>query len=436
MKISIASLFPELYTTFFSTSIIGRAKEKNIYEVNIINMFDYVDPKKRVDSDIVGHGDGMLINVSLIEKIYNAVIRDDKLSPFTIFFSPHGRKLTQDLLCELYQKIKDSGRKILLFSGRYEGFDVRAEEQYANEIISIGDYVLAGGDLPIMVFLEGLLRLIPGVVGKIGSVINDSFSSTFLDCPHYSNPDEWHNRKIPAVLKSGNHSLIKDWRAKEAVKRSIYFNWQWTQQHLKNINDKNLVKSIMPSHYCVLLHNDVMMPNGESGNSSVTSIDIHDIARSSTTYGIKKYFIVTRTEAQRKIVEKFLLFWQQQEDAKIINNSRAFALKNVILVSELEDAFDYIEKIEGKKPISIVTSSRRNITHHDMISYYDQGKIWRKQKPIVFIFGTSHGIDPKLMDTFDYRLLPIEGLEEFNFLSVRSAVAIIFDRWFGCNNIK
>lgn len=435
MKITIASLFPSLYSEFFQTSILGRAIKNGICDTRILNMFDFVEQKKRIDSPVVGHGDGMLIGVEVVEKVYDAAVNQDSKKPHTIFFSPHGKKLDQDRLKNLYHLISVEKKNLLLFAGRYEGFDARAEECYADEILSIGDYVLTGGDLPIMVFLEGLLRLIPGVVGKKGSVENDSFYGTFLDCPHYANPSIWREKKIPEVLKSGNHALVHEWRERESVNRSICENWEWVRKHVHEKLEKQKIKDVLPHHYCVLLHNDVMMPNNCPGTSSVTSIDIHDIARSGATYGIKKYFIVTRLEAQQKIVEKFLSFWHNEDSSKI-NASRAFALQNVVVVSELSDVLRIIEEEEGKKPITVVTSSRKHISHHAMISYHEQGKVWKHGRPVVFIFGTAHGINPELMNTFDYRLLPIEGLEEFNFLSVRSAVAVIFDRWFGCNNIK
>ncbi len=435
MKITIASLFPSLYSEFWNTSILGRAIKNGICDIRMLNMFDFVEQKKRIDSTLVGHGDGMLIGAEVVERVYDAAVSQESKKPYTIFFSPHGKKLDQDRLKDLYHVISNQERDLLLFAGRYEGFDARAEEYYADEILSIGDYVLTGGDLPIMVFLEGLLRLIPGVVGKPGSVENDSFSGTFLDCPHYANPSMWKGKMIPDVLKSGNHALVNEWRERQAINRSICENWEWVRRHVHEKLEKQKIKEALPHHYCVLLHNDVMMPNNCSGTSSVTSIDIHDIARSGATYGIKKYFIVTRLEAQQKIVEKFLSFWHN-EDSNKINASRAFALKNVSVVSELSDVLQIIENEEGKKPITVVTSSRKHISHHAMISYHDQGEVWKQGRPVVFIFGTAHGIDPELMNTFDYRLLPIEGLEEFNFLSVRSAVAVIFDRWFGCNNIK
>lgn len=431
MNIFISTLFPNLYNSFFATSIIHRSIENKIFSIDLINMFSIVNAKERIDSPIVGHGAGILLGTKVAEKVYEKVLeKNNDSKPFTIFFSPHGKKLNQRYIKEIYKKIDN--RNILLFAGRYEGFDARVEEEYADEIISIGDYVLFGGDLPVMVFLETLLRLIPGVVGNQSSVENDSFNSPFVDHPHYALPDTWHKKTIPSVLKSGNHKEINNWRNEESIKRTVKNHWQWLIKHQIEQPQKNIIKKHIPNHYCVLLHNDIVLKDGTIGESTVTSIDIHDIARSATTYGIKKYYIVTRIIAQQKLVEHFLTFWHSPE-AKKMNQSRAFALKDVEVKSELQEVIETITQQEGKGPIIIVTSSRRNIPHDRMIFFHDQDKMWKENRPILFIFGTAHGIDPHLMNNIEYRFIPIEGLEEFNYLSVRSAAAVVFDRWIGCN---
>jgi tRNA (guanine37-N1)-methyltransferase len=434
MKISVGTLFPQLYAPFLTSSIIGRAIEKNILSIELKNLFDYVLPKERLDSPIVGHGEGMVIGAPIIEKLYDSVSQEGA-KPFVIFFSPHGKQLNQDLLKEIYQKITISSSPLLLVAGRYEGIDARAEEFYADEILSIGDYVVCGGDLPAMVFLEGLLRLKEGVVGKKSSVENDSFYDLFLDSPHYSDPDVWKNYKVPPVLKSGDHKKIADWRLAKSLKRSILTAWRWVSQRVKKKEDKQAIKKVIPKHYCVLLHNDVMLPNDLSGESSVTSIDIHDIARTSATYGIEKFFVVTRLKAQQEIVNKFLHFWHDEEKNRKVNESRSFALKNVSLLPELDSVIAEVFEKEGVMPITVVTSSRRHILHEKMITFHDQGYVWGLERPVIFVFGTAHGICPEVIARCDFRIIPIEGLEEFNFLSVRAAAAVVIDRWLGCNTI-
>ncbi len=432
MKLSIATLFPNVFDEFLKTSLIGKSIKNKIIEIDKINMLE-IAGKDRIDTPIAGHGSGMIIKAEIIEKIIEQTKKKEG-NPFTIFFSPHGKKLDQKKLHEIYEKVNENKKNILLISGRYEGIDARAEDEYADEIISIGDYVLMGGDLPAMIFIESFCRLIPGIVGNEESVKNDSFESPLVDSPHFRNPDTWKNKKIPEILKSGDHKKIEDWRRKESIKRTANENFDWWRKNKTSQKDRTEFLKSIPNHYCALLHNDVMMPDGKTGESSVTSIDIHDIARSSATYGIKHYFLVTRLEAQQKIIDKFLNFWHETGD--LINENRSFALKNVSWKCELKEVIEKITKENnGIAPICIATSSRREIPHKNMISFFDQGKIWKLNRPVLFIFGTAHGISPKIMEKIEFRLHPIEGMEEFNFLSVRSAAAIIFDRWFGINNV-
>jgi tRNA (guanine37-N1)-methyltransferase len=433
VKISIGTLFPDLYVPFFASSLFKRAFDKGFYSYALVNLFSFVPKKKRIDSPLAGGGAGMIIEAPVIERACEHMFAQCQSKPYTIFFSPHGKRLTQDRIKTLAPIIAERG--LCLIAGRYEGIDARAEEQYADEIVSIGDYVLCGGDLPAMVFLEALMRMYEGFVGNYTSVTNDSFYGTFLDAPQFAQPDVWQGKKIPEVLKSGDHQRVFAWKKKESVKRSISQSWQWTREHLEGKDDKALVREAIPSHYCVLMHNDVVLPLEKKGNSTVTSIDIHDIARSAKTYGLEKYFIVTRLAAQRSIVAHFLEFWEKQEVKEFgsVASCRKEALKEIILHEELSDVITDIEKREGVRPLVIATSGREASDKDKVITFHSQEDVWRLQRPILFLFGTAHGLSSLVFEKCDFRLIPVEGLSEFNFLSVRSAVAVILDRWFGCN---
>lgn len=319
----------------------------------------------------------------------------------------------------------------MLLPARYEGMDARIEEHYADEIISIGDYVLMGGDLPAMVLIEGLLRLIPGVVGKQESVEEESFSGPFVDHPEFTTPVEWKGYKVPEVIRSGNHAEIRAWRRKAAAERTVFHHFEWLRSHVVKQEDSALAASVMPHHYVILMHSQVVLEQGREGTSSVTSLDIHDIARSAATYGIKKYFIVTPLVDQQKIVRKLLEFWQTEVGAEY-NPQRFEALKSVVLVSTIDEALQDIEQHEAKKPLLVATSAKQ---HEGIpsITYYDQEKVWGLHRPVVFIFGTARGLSQSLIEKCDFLLGPIKGFSRFNHLSVRSAAAIIFDRWFGIN---
>lgn len=430
MNIHILSLFPDLYTVFLQSSIIGKAIYSKKIVITLDSLMNHSIQNKRIDVPIAGHGSGMLIAPDVIER---AIDKCNHKKAFKIFFSPHGKKLNQKMLYDLKEKITLHNNQVILVAGRYEGIDARAEEEYANEIISIGDYVLMGGDLPAMVFIESITRLVSGVIKEESSVKEDSFEGPLLDSPHYGGPNTWKNKTIPLILKSGNHKIIKEWRLNQSIKRTLLTNVDWLKKNfLPCALKKEIIKNI-PSHYCVLMHNEVMLPDQTVGTSSVTSIDIHDIARSSKTYGINHFFIVTKLEAQQKLVSDFLSFWHHGKGSAILKNQRGEAMKNVSLSQNLENVIDSIIEKEKIKPLIIATSSRTSIPHHRFITYHDQSLIWSQNRPILFLLGTAHGLSEELMNKCDYRLLPIEGLSDFNFLSVRSAAAIIFDRWLGLN---
>lgn len=432
MNISIVTLFPDLYEPFIKTSLVNKAIEQGHINILLNNIFNYSKPKERIDSPTFGHGAGMLIKPDIIQKAIES--QEASLGPaYKIFFSPQGKKLDQILLKSLAAELQEK-KHIMLLPARYEGMDARVEEHYADCVISIGDFVLMGGDLPAMVLIEGLLRLIPGVIGKKDSVEQDSFYGPFVDYPEFTEPVVWKDYEVPAVIRSGNHQKISEWREEIAIKKTILCHFEWLKTHIKNEKDIEKVCDLIPAHYAVLMHDQVIMEAGREGTSSVTSLDIHDIARSARTFGLKKYFIVTPLADQQRIIRKLLDFWQTEEGFSY-NKCRHEALNNVILVNSLDEVLVEIEKIENKKPVLIATAARKDQTNTRIISYFDQAKVWSNQRPVAFIFGTARGLSKELINKCDYLLAPIAGFSSFNHLSVRSAAAIVFDRWLGINTV-
>lgn len=431
MKISIVTLFPELYTSFLQTSLLRRADEKGVVTFDVTSMLDVCAPKERVDAPTFGHGPGMLIRPEVVERAVEA--QEHKYgTAFKIFFSPHGKKITQPLLQKLYTKIQEKGGHCMTIAARYEGIDARAEEYYADEVLSVGDFVLMGGDLPAMMFLEGLLRFCPGVVGREESVQEDSFSGPFLDHPHYAAPVEWKGYKVPDVIRSGDHAALAVWREKMAVERTVFHHFDWVRSRATTEREKALVHETIPSHYVALMHTGIVTADSDQeGTTSVTSIDIHDLARSTKTYGIEHYFVVTPLDDQKKIVGKLLDFWQEGAGVTY-REHRHEALKSVSCVDSLSLVIEDIERREGKKPL-IVATSAKEVAQVQNITYYDQERVWAEKRPILIIFGTGNGLGPTVLKQCDYVLMPVEGFSVFNHLSVRSAAAIVLDRWLGIN---
>ena len=430
MKISILSVFPEIYDNFLETSLVRRAKENGLVDYDLDSFKSFVKPKERIDAPTFGPGAGMVIKAQVVQKAIDSKEKKFGLA-CKVFFSPQGKKLDQDLLKKIYESGQKKGH-LMLLPARYEGMDARAQEYYADEVVSIGDFVLMGGDLPAMILMEGLLRLIPGVIGKAESVQKESFSGPFLDYPSYAEPVVWKGLEVPEVIRSGNHKKIDQWRVAQAAQKTVLTHFHWLRSKNMTKEQMDFAKTFIPNHYVALMHTDVFV-NKEYrvGETSVTSLDIHDIARSSKTFGLKNYFIVTPLLDQQKIVNKMLSFWQG-DVGKDYNISRSESIKNVQVKAHLDDVINLIEKQEGKQPI-IITTSAKFWSKGNNITFYDQGAVWSKKRPVLLIFGTAQGLSDAVMDRADFNLVPIEGFSDYNHLSVRSAAAIVFDRWLGIN---
>lgn len=432
MNISVLTVFSNLYDPFLKTSLIKRAIEKGLISINVDQFFSFVQPKERIDAPTYGHGPGMLIKPDVVERAINAK-ESDYGCAYKIFFSPQGRMLDQCLIKEIAQGAQKSGH-LMLLPARYEGMDARVEQYYADQVVSVGNFVLMGGDLAALMLLEATLRLVSGVVGKAESVAEESFSGPFVEYPQYTEPVVWHDLEVPEVVRSGNHAAIQSWQLHESAKRTVLGHFDWLRSHAMTSKERALAQEYIPPHYCALLHNDVLVgPENVSGTTSVTSIDIHDIARSSSTYGIKQFFVVTPLHDQQKIVERFLDFWRHEGVS--YNIQRHEAVRQVALAKTLDQAIEEIEAQEGKRPIVVATSARE-VNHPNVISYHDQERIWALNRPILVIFGTGRGLTELCLDRADFLLMPVTSFTDYNHLSVRSAVAIVFDRWLGVNEKK
>lgn len=430
MNISILTVFDQLYEPFVHTSLVGRAQEKGIVHIDVQSFFAYVQPKERIDAPTYGPGAGMLIRPDVVQK----AIEDKEAlhgKAFKIFFSPRGEKIDQRIFETVAARAQACGH-LMIIPARYEGMDARVEMEYADMILSVGDFVLMGGDIPAMMLIEGVLRLIPQVVGKTESVCRESFNGPFVDFPSYTEPLEWKGMRVPDVIRSGNHGAIEQWRSEHAVTKTVHEHFSWLRSQELSHHDKQLAQHSIPPHYVALMHSDVLIGQERKlGVTSVTSIDIHDIARSSKTYGVVEFFIVTPLLDQQKIVQTMLDFWKKGVGFEY-NRCRYDAIQLVQLSDSLDDVIRKIEEKEGKKPLIVATSAQL-IDAQDVVSFYDQKKVWASDRPVLILFGTGQGLSPAVIERCDYLLLPINGFSEFNHLSVRSAVAIILDRWLGIN---
>ncbi|WP_406602793.1 tRNA (guanosine(37)-N1)-methyltransferase TrmD [Metamycoplasma sualvi] len=210
MKINFLTIFPKYYDAFKSESIVAKAIQKKIIDINVIDFREFtLHKQKKVDDEIYGGGSGMLLMIEPIDRALASIKEKTKI----ILLTPQGKPFNQKLANELAKE--DS---ITLIAGRYEGFDERISN-LVDEEISIGDYVLTGGELPSMIVADAIIRLVPNVIKK-ESFTNDSFQKNLLDYPQYTRPANYKGMKVPEVLLNGNHKEIEKWREDMAIKNT------------------------------------------------------------------------------------------------------------------------------------------------------------------------------------------------------------------------
>ena len=218
MRIDIATLFPEMCEAVLSTSIIGRARKAGFIEVYCHNIRDFsVDKHQRVDFAPYGGGNGMLMQADPIYRCYEHVCEEACSKPFVIYMSPQGAVLNQALAVDFAENYEH----LFLICGHYEGIDERIIEEIVDKEVSIGDYVLTGGELGALVLTDAVGRLCDGVLSEDVCFEDESHYSGLLEYPQYTRPQVWHGREVPAVLLSGNHKMIADWRHEQAIKRTM-----------------------------------------------------------------------------------------------------------------------------------------------------------------------------------------------------------------------
>ena len=232
MHFHVLTLFPEMINDTLKTSIIGRAMEKGIIEAEAVNIRDFADNKHHsVDDYPYGGGAGMLMQAQPVYDCAMSVMdsiksRDENAGMRLIYVTPQGRVFDQDMAASLAKE-----DDLIFLCGHYEGIDERVLEEIVTDEISIGDYVLTGGELPALVMIDAISRLVPGVLGSGESAGDDSFQDGLLEYPQYSRPAVWRDRKVPDILLSGDHKRVYEWRKAQAIERTrirrpdLYARW-------------------------------------------------------------------------------------------------------------------------------------------------------------------------------------------------------------------
>ncbi len=210
MKIDVCTLFPQMFDSM-NISLMGKAQEKGLFQLNCHDIREYsLDKHHKCDDTPFGGGAGMVMTPQPIHDAISSV--DPERKAFRIYMSPRGKTLTQDLVKELAQK-----ENLLILCGHYEGVDQRVIDMDIDMELSIGDYVLSGGEIPAMVVIDAVCRYVPGVLGNADATVEESFSQNLLEYPQYTRPQNYLGLTVPEVLVSGNHKLINEWRKEQSL---------------------------------------------------------------------------------------------------------------------------------------------------------------------------------------------------------------------------
>jgi tRNA (guanine37-N1)-methyltransferase len=452
-RFTVVTILPELIEPALTAGVVGRAKEAGTIAVATVNPRDFTTDKHRtVDDTPYGGGPGMVMkaepllaaiaaagsgetsttSVDKSESSTEVVQVSPAPTPRRILMSPSGTPLTQQRVRELA-----AYDHLVLVCGRYEGIDQRVIDHAIDEELSIGDYVLSGGELAALVVIDAVARLVPGVLGEPTSADDESFSAGTLEYPQYTRPPVLpaatigaaEDAPIPAVLSSGNHAAIAAWRRAQSLARTATRRPDLFRRVKLTKADRKLYGSLRARTHIALVHHPIVDRTGAIVTSAVTNFDIHDIARSSMTYGLASYSIVTPITSQREKAAHIAQAWIGDEQGE----HRAAALRLVRTAASVEDVIAAITEDEGRAPVVTATSARPTSfpaaarrTSEELVA-----EMTLEPAPLLLLLGTGWGLADELIPSVSRVLAPIEGDSEWNHLSVRSAAAIILDRLFG-----
>ena len=415
MKITVITAFPELMRNYLASSVLGRGIAAGKLEAEVVDIRDFSEGSYRQIDDYCYGSGGMMLMAEPLAKAVESV--SGGATPYVVYPSPQGVRLHQELVEDLARK-----EHLVIVCGHYEGVDERFTEKYVDMEISLGDFVLTGGEMPAMAIVDAVSRLIPGVVGSESSVEEDSFYSGMLDTPHYTRPAQWRGERVPEVLLSGDAKAIERWRRRQSVERTL-------DRRPDIAGRAGIIPWLSGGAYVMEVHYPVLDKRGEKSSTAITGMDLHDIARACRTYGIKKYLLVTPIAQQREMAKRIAGHWTSGWGADY-NPDRREAFSTLKIFASVQKAIAWAEEKEKKPVFKIATTAKRHAGAQHWLTL--KREILRRDHSPLIIFGTGWGLHDEVMETADAVMTPIcGGKDGWNHLSVRSAVSITLDRFFG-----
>jgi tRNA (guanine37-N1)-methyltransferase len=243
IRFDILSIFPEMFASPLNCSILKRAREKGLVEIHLHNIRDYAEDKHKMTDDApYGGGGGMVMKVEPIDRALASIL-PEKGGILTVLLTPQGETFSQKMAEEMSLR-----SRIVLISGHYEGVDERVRDHLVDKEVSMGDYILTGGELSAMIMIDAISRLVPGVLGNNESASSDSFSMGLLEYPHYTRPSDYRGWRVPEVLLSGNHREILAWRRKESLRRTYVRRPDLLEKIALSPEDREILEEIKKNH--------------------------------------------------------------------------------------------------------------------------------------------------------------------------------------------
>lgn len=430
LHITIITLFPEWFASPLDTALLGKARSCGLLTFQLLNPREETEDRHHtVDDKPYGGGPGMVMMVDPLVRTLRKLDASPGQRGRVIVLAAAGRPLTQQLAREL-----SAEPALTLICGRYEGIDARLEACVPLEYVSVGDAVLNGGESAAMMLIEATTRLLPGFMGKEASGEEESFSAGLLEYPHYTRPEVYEGIPVPEVLRSGDHARIAAWRREQSLLTTLRNRPEMLQDAPLTPGDMGFVHQILAQEgwerpgrnlHCALVHYPVFLGDRKTGATSLTNLDVHDIARCSCTYGLGSFSVVTPLQDQQAILETLVQHWTTGPGGAA-NPDRAEAFRLIRPVSNVQEAIAGVEAHTGERPVLIGTSARAvgGMTPRTLRNLL-------KQRPALILFGTGHGLAPEILDECEAVLQPLRWMSTYNHLPVRGAVAITLDRVLG-----
>ncbi|WP_077073916.1 tRNA (guanosine(37)-N1)-methyltransferase TrmD [Mailhella massiliensis] len=435
MRYHLVTLFPEWFDSPLSSGLMEKAREAGIVEFTFSNPRDKsTDRHHSVDDRPYGGGPGMVLMLDPLVRTLRELPPCNGRKGRLIALTPAGRPFTQALARELAKE-----EELTLVCGRYEGFDARLFDLLPVEPVCVGEAVLNGGEAAALAVIEATARLQPGFMGKDESGDEESFSNGLLEYPQYTRPENFEGLEVPAVLQGGNHAHIAAWRREQSVLATAKHRPDLLDHAVLTHHDREILRAaprFRPAKNLsvALLHHPVRLKDRKTGTTSLTNLDIHDIARISRTYGISGFFVVTPLKDQLRLLATLLSHWTEGPGLSF-NADRAEALRLVRPEESLESAIATLTTDRGLPPFVVGTSAQPLLDkkHRERrpASTFDEVRDRLADRPVLLLLGTGHGIAPEVLEQCDAVLPPLRWMDEYNHLPVRAAAAILLDRLLG-----